>query len=296
MSSKTSTSCHPLRERLLTPFASVRFAPITQPAGDIYTSPSLRPQDKRAPRTPARQPTVSERITARLREFRLNASTGTNPESGEEHKPDVQFDADADAEDKGTPKVDKGKARAVDTDEGLLASPPPMSPPLPPAKIVTDLAPQPQAPAAPVVVAGVSFAAHELSELLTRAKGEMPLRAVRFPLLGEYQDAFSGEEFTAWLRQNVKQYEGDLDRCEDAARELTEKLGLLRRLGEFGNEYEDVDDAFYQFRPKASVVGGSCDLSFNAILFRRSPWKFRRLKTRSCSLRSRRILALWRKE
>lgn len=192
---------------------------------------------------------MSERITARLKEFRLTAAVGSQND-GTAQKPEVHFDADA--EEKGTPKVDKGKGRAIEDEGEILASPPPLSPPLPPAKLATN--PVPPAPGPPVVVAGISFAAQELSDLLARAKKELPLRAVRFPLLGEYQDAFTGEEFTTWLRDNVDVLKGNLDRAEDAAKELTQKHGLLRRLGELGNDYENSDDAFYQFRPKVRHV------------------------------------------
>lgn len=194
---------------------------------------------------------MSERITARLKEFRLTATSPTS-HSDAPAKPEVQFDADA--EEKSTPKVDKGKARATDDDNApLLASPPPMSPALPPARLQTNPLPPP-----PIVVAGISFAPQELTDLLTKAKKELPLRPVRFPLLGEYQDAFTGEEFTTWLRENIDILSGNLDRAEDTAKELTEKHGLLRRLGELGNEYENSDEAFFQFRAKVLTPDHPC--------------------------------------
>ncbi|KAI0923819.1 hypothetical protein AcV5_009263 [Taiwanofungus camphoratus] len=229
-----------------------RFAPISQPAGDKYTtSPNLGPRDRRVP---VRQPTMSERITARFKELRMGSSGSTHDDDA---KPEVQFDADAEEKEKSTPKLDKGKGRAVDVvaspaqvaSPDHLASPPPLSPPLPPAKLATN--PVPPAPAPPIIVAGLSLTPTELSALLNRAKAELPLRPVRFPLLGEYQECFSGEEFATWLRENVKDFEGSLDRAEDMAKELTEKMNLLRRRGELGNDYENADDAFYQFRPKA---------------------------------------------
>ncbi|KAH8093805.1 hypothetical protein BXZ70DRAFT_949249 [Cristinia sonorae] len=219
-----------------------RFAPVSQPVGDSYTSsPNLGPRDKR---TPQRQQTVTERISQRLKEFRLN--TG-QPNLHDAKTAEVTFDADTDGEQKQ--KVDKGKGRAVETDSPpMIASPPPMSPPLPPAKLsTTDLPP----PGPPIVIAGVSFAATEISTLMAKAKGELNLRPVRFPLLGEYQEAFTGEEFASWLKDNVKGFESNLDRAEEAAKYLTEKIGVLRRLGEFGNEYVNSDDAYYQFRAKA---------------------------------------------
>ena len=70
-------------------------------------------------------------------------------------------------------------------------------------------------------------------------------------MLGEYQECFSGEEFASWLNDNVKAFQGNLDHAEVAARVLTEKYNLLRRIGELGNDFENADDAFYQFRPRA---------------------------------------------
>ncbi|KAI0073278.1 hypothetical protein K474DRAFT_1666835 [Panus rudis PR-1116 ss-1] len=228
-----------------------RFAPVVPSSADKLTSsPNLGPRDRR---TPTRQPTMSERITARLKEFRLNAThpAAPNPDA----KPaEVHFDAETEEK-----KIDKGKGRAVDVGVGspqAMASPPPMSPALPPqaVSINTDVPPSSvnaNAPLPPITIAGVEFKPAELSALLTRAKAELNLRSVRFPLLGEYQEAFTGEDLTNWLRDNVKGFEGDLDHAEDAAKELVEKHNLLRRLGEFGNDYEDSDEAWYQFRPKA---------------------------------------------
>ena len=59
-------------------------------------------------RAPQRQATISERITSRLKEFRLNASTGPPQRPA---KPEVHFDADEE-EKQGAPKIDKGKGRA----------------------------------------------------------------------------------------------------------------------------------------------------------------------------------------
>ncbi|EIW58644.1 uncharacterized protein TRAVEDRAFT_29154 [Trametes versicolor FP-101664 SS1] len=241
-----------------------RFAPITHPVGDQYTSsPKLKPlgaNPNAAPRAPQRQATMSERITQRLKEFRLNAGTQAHPRAAP--KPDVQFDADIE-EEKAGPKLDKGKGRATDsgasTPQRVLSPPPIEMPPaaakVAPPKLETDPVPPPPLP--PLDVAGISMTPTEVSELMKKAKEELPLRPVRFPLLGEYQDCFSGEEFASWLNTNVKAFEGNLDHAEVAARVLTEKYNLLRRLGELGNDFENADDSFYQFRPKAFTLDAS---------------------------------------
>ena len=113
-----------------------------------------------------------------------------------------------------------------------------------------------------MLLAGLPFTRSQISAFLSRAKAEMPLRPVRFPILGEYQDCFTGEDFVTWLLENVPDLQKDLDIVVVAARELTEREDLLRRLGEFGNKFDNADDAFYQFRPKVfyilSRAIGSC--------------------------------------
>jgi hypothetical protein len=172
----------------------------------------------------------------------FGSSGGQKPENGDA----------AEDEAEAVQKIDKGKGKAVDSPPLHTASPPPMSPPLPPAKltVATSTSPIPPMPAPPIVIAGLSLPPSAISQLLTRAASELPLRPIRFPLLGEYRDCFTGEEFVTWLKENVHGFGGSLDRSEDAARDLTEREGLLRRIGEFGNQFEHSDDAFYQFRSK----------------------------------------------
>ncbi|KAH0582749.1 Rho-GTPase-activating protein 8 [Termitomyces sp. J132] len=198
---------------------------------DKYTSsPRLRPADGRD--SSPRSASVSERITQRLKEIQTR-SAGTLQSSP------------ADDDEQPLPKLDKGKGKAVDEDHlrtpFITASPPPMSPLNPPASL----------PPTPILLAGLALSPASVSQLLVRAAAELPLRPVRFPLLGEYPDCFNGEEFVSWLNANVPGFGGNLDVAEDAARDLTEREGLLRRIGEFGNQFEHSDEAFYQFRSKA---------------------------------------------
>lgn len=159
--------------------------------------------------------------------------------------------------------MDKGKGKAVEggvpaKENKLPDSPPALSPPLPPQKLAIPgtiqrgSSPMPPPPASPIVLAGLSLPPPAISALLTRAAAELPLRPVRFPILGEYADCFSGEEFVSWLMANVEAFDNSWDKAEEAAGELAEKQGLLRRVGEFGNQFESADDAFYQFRPKVN--------------------------------------------
>ncbi|KAF9045812.1 hypothetical protein BDZ89DRAFT_979706 [Hymenopellis radicata] len=224
-----------------------KFAPNSAGLTDTYTtSPRIRPADAhRAP--PQRTASVSERIAARLKEIQKKSAGALSPsvstETAAEEKPDTP------------PKVDKGKGKEV-LDPPVTASPPPMSPLLPPSKAEGRASPMPPFPAPPMLLAGLSLPSSAVSQLLTKAASDLNLRPVRVPLLGEYQDCFTGEEFVAWLNDNVHGFGGSLDRAEDAAKELTERDGLLRRIGEFGNQFEHSDDAFYQFRAKAFDIEG----------------------------------------
>lgn len=208
---------------------------------DHYTtSPRLAPRDAR---TPQRSGTVSERISQRLKEIQRRAagSVSSTAES------DTHTEGTDDVE-RESPKVDKGKGKAVE-----LPSPPPMSPPLPPARLEIS-SPQPPTEPSSIMMAGIAFSPAAISSLLTRAAAEMPLRPVQFPLLGEYPECFSGAEFVEWLNKHVPAFEGSLDLAEDAARDLAETEGLLRHVGEFGNQFVHADDAYYQFRPKVRQI------------------------------------------
>ncbi|TFY52335.1 hypothetical protein EVG20_g10594, partial [Dentipellis fragilis] len=222
-----------------------KFAPNSQFNDKYTTSPRLAPSDAGSPKKSA---SISGRIAQRLKEIQRKTANATA-------SPSVPKEATTSAvpeeqEHLTSPKVDKGKGKAVEESESISASPPPLSPPLPPAKL--HIPPSPAAPnPEPIILAGLSLPPAAVSSLLTRAAAEMPLRPVRFPIIGEYPDCFTGEEFQAWLTTNIEGFDGSLDRAEDAAKELTERDGLLRRIGEFGNQFEATDDAFYQFRPKA---------------------------------------------
>lgn len=238
---KTSESSYLRYPTQLDVASSAKFAPNSGGADPYTSSPRLRPVDaKRTP--PKRTASVSERIAQRLKEIQKKSVEVIAAAASE----DLDGSPD-EADEKPTQKLDKGKGRAV---EGSASSDEVTSPLVltPTAERATS--PTPPMGPPPMVLAGLSLPQAAVSQLLSRAAAELNLRSVRFPLLGEYSDAFTGEEFVAWLNRNVQGFEGSLDRAEEAARELTEREGLLRRLGELGNQFEDSDDAWYQFRPK----------------------------------------------
>ncbi|KAF8892093.1 hypothetical protein BD779DRAFT_1670440 [Infundibulicybe gibba] len=222
-----------------------KFAPNGGSTDKYTNSPRLRPVDgRRTP--PQRTASVSERIAMRLKEIQKRSSDAL-AQATSTQDPNQEEEVEEEAE--SAAKVDKGKGKAIESQ--TLASPLPMSPLQPPKEL-----PGPPALPAPILLAGLSFTPAAVSRLLTRAAAEINLRPVRFPLLGEYKDCFNGEELVAWLNENVDGFGGSLDRAEDAARDLTEREDLLRRIGEFGNQFEHSDDAFYQFRPKAFTLDG----------------------------------------
>lgn len=160
-------------------------------------------------------------------------------------------------------KSDKGKSRAFDQGSpqtmALSGSPRAMSPePIelnhaPPAKLtVVPPSPTNEGNNVPVLVGGLSMSPSTIRIMFKKAAEELPLRPVRFGLLGEYKDCFTGQEFVNWLAKNIPGFGGDLERAEAAGKDLGERDGLLRRVGEFGNIFEYGDDTYYQFRPKVS--------------------------------------------
>lgn len=245
---------HPQHLQTLTSSFSAKFAPNSGYEDKYTASPHLAPHDHRT--APQRTASVSERIANRLKEIQRKSANALSS-TEEPPKPDeTVFEAHSEGEKSptptSTPRVDKGKSKAIDEHDhsgNLVGSPPPMSPALPPPRLTVEPTAEPLS-STPILLAGLSMPPSAVSALLTRAAAEMPLRPVRFPLLGEYQDCFNGEEFVAWLNLNVPGFGGNLDKAEDAARDLTERENVLRRIGELGNNFEHADDAFYQFRPR----------------------------------------------
>ncbi|KAG8834562.1 hypothetical protein FRC17_008396 [Serendipita sp. 399] len=219
---------------------SAKFAPNTD-YSDHYTATSPRHNGRNA--VVNRTPSVSERIAERLRELRTGA-TASNPAPSTES---VLSDPEkTDGETTPTNSTsDKGKGKAIETSSPLAMSPVAEKAPLPPSK-----AKQPE----PMLLAGIAMTPAAVSDLLRRAQAGLPLRPVRLPIIGEYPDCFTGEEFVYWLRDNVEAFGGSLEHAAEAARELTEDEGLLRRIGEIGNGFEASREAFYQFRPKAFAL------------------------------------------
>lgn len=226
---------------------SAKFAPNSELSDKYTTSPRSVPRDK-----PIRSGTISERIAQRFKDIQRKAShlADDTPSDGSTQ---LLF-----SEEKEAPKVDKGKGKAVEepADSIITASPPSLSPQLSPKSLAIKTSPPslPEPPE-PILLAGLSLPPTAVSELISRASSELNLRPLRIPILGEYNNCFTGEEFVHWLNKNVQGFGGELDRAEQAAQELTEREGLLRRIGDLGNAFEPVDDAFYQFRPKAFELG-----------------------------------------
>ncbi|KAH9066772.1 hypothetical protein EDB87DRAFT_1678620 [Lactarius vividus] len=224
-----------------------KFAPNSELTDKYTTSPRLHPRER-----PVRTATISERIAQKFKDIQRKASDLAEGSPNEE-KSQVLF-----SDDKEGPKVDKGKGKAVEEPSGSVvnASPPPLSPQLPPTGlgIKASSSPAPPEPPEPMLLAGLSLPPAAVSDLLSRASAELKLQSISFPIIGEYQ-CFTGEDFVAWLNVNVQGFGGSFERAEEAARELTERDGLLRRIGDIGNAFEPLDDAFYLFRPKAFELG-----------------------------------------
>jgi hypothetical protein len=127
-------------------------------------------------------------------------------------------------------KLDKGKGKEVSESPTAL-SPAQRQVPLPELSITTT--PDVAGPAT-IVLGDLTIPTSAMSALLFRAQTELPLRTVRFTILGEYENCFSGEELVTWLKDQVPGFDGSLDRAELAAKDLAERENALRRVGELG--------------------------------------------------------------
>lgn len=224
----------------------MKFAP-GHDIGDSYTlSPSLAPTNRRSAAF-ARTASVSERIAQRFKELRKGIELQDEERKGFLPASPI-FSDKIESEPEGEkldviptiPTKDKGKGKEVVSSPQQVASPmsmspPKLSPPLPELEHpIPNISIRTDTGSPPIVIGGLAFPPQALSQLLNRASTELPLRKIRFPILGEYSDCFSGEEFVVWLKDNVQGFGGKLDAAEEAAIELTEREDALRRIGEFG--------------------------------------------------------------
>ncbi|EJU03551.1 hypothetical protein DACRYDRAFT_64483 [Dacryopinax primogenitus] len=183
-----------------------------------------------------RHASVTDRIQQRLREKMGSAPLAEVKEDEEEQE--LPSPPRFTTEEKG-----KMKELPVDTETPSRQS-----------TVVVPLTPATRRNNEPILLAGIALPPVAVSALLARARAELPMQTVKIPILGDYEECFTGEDITKWLRENVEAFGGSLDRAEDAARDLGERLGVWRRVGAIGNKFEPIKTAFYQFRPKAFML------------------------------------------
>ena len=134
--------------------------------------------------TPARQPTLSERVTQRLRG--IGRSTTSAMSDDKPPAPPLQvFDAEIEKSPNPKPRLDRGKGKATEVD--LAVSLPSLSPPLSPQLTVTISEPESgngaEGESQKVFLAGLPFTHKQISALFMHAKADMSLRPARFAII-----------------------------------------------------------------------------------------------------------------
>lgn len=224
--------------------------------GKLHPHSTIRRTPSTADKLHARLKAVAERARSPLRHPPMPEPKNTMEMFAEqkrqmygETKPEGEAADDGKSDGTATPTatLDKGKGKEIVSDSPTALSPAQAKTNLPELSVSI-----PEKPSTDIKFGEATLPAEDVSALLFRAQQEIGVRSVRFTLLGEYEHCFTGEEFVVWLKTNVKELQGILDFAEAAAVALTEEYGVLRRIGELGNKFENSPTAFYQFRPKAS--------------------------------------------
>lgn len=99
-------------------------------------------------------------------------------------------------------------------------------------------------------MAGLALPAWKVTELIDNARETLSLRTIHLPLLGEYQGCFTGYELVGYLQKHVEGFGGDNEMAAEAARELVERLGIVRRVVAVGKGTWGRDEEYYQFTDK----------------------------------------------
>lgn len=105
------------------------------------------------------------------------------------------------------------------------------------------------------LLAGLSLSHAAAASLLAKAKTTLPSQSVRLPLLGEYTGCFTGPALVTFLAKEVEGFGGDEDKATEAAKELVETLGLIRRVSAVSRgTWSNEAGWFFQFTDKARLL------------------------------------------
>ncbi|GBB97155.1 hypothetical protein RclHR1_02930004 [Rhizophagus clarus] len=100
-----------------------------------------------------------------------------------------------------------------------------------------------------VVLGEQSFTEEEIMKFFVRMRKEIPSQEVKFPILGVYNDVYTGEDIAKWLQENHLGAR-TLREAEMIGQELTDQ-GFLRLIGAYGNKFTSTSSAYYQWKPKS---------------------------------------------
>ncbi|EXX69888.1 Rgd2p [Rhizophagus irregularis DAOM 197198w] len=100
-----------------------------------------------------------------------------------------------------------------------------------------------------VVLGEQSFTEDEIMKFFLRMREEIPSHEVKFPILGVYNDVYTGEDIAKWLQENHLSAR-TLREAEMIGQELADQ-GFLRLIGAYGNKFTSSPSAYYQWKAKA---------------------------------------------
>lgn len=101
-----------------------------------------------------------------------------------------------------------------------------------------------------LLLAGLALPGWKAVELVDAARESLAIRTIHLSLLGEYTGCFTGYELIEFLQKNVEGFGGSEEMAAEAARELVESLGMVRRVVAVGKGSWGRDEEFYQFTDK----------------------------------------------
>ncbi|CAG8509634.1 2498_t:CDS:10 [Ambispora leptoticha] len=112
-----------------------------------------------------------------------------------------------------------------------------------------------------VIICGQTFTEEELMKLLARMRANLQPRELRIPILGLYNDLYTGEDIAKWLLNNNPGTRTWRE-AENFGQELADQ-GFLRLIGAIGNAFIPSPSSYYQCQKKAFNLRYSEESSVN---------------------------------